>query len=339
MSIIVPVYNCERYLRTCFESLINQCFKEYEIIVVNDGSTDDSYKIIDEYKSKYPELFHVIHKENEGVSKARNIGLEYARGKYISFVDSDDYISSEMIEKMYVGIEESDLTICTRYDFEGEQLKYIPLNDGLENQESYLVNDIKDTGKLMVLLTPFVWDKIFKTDIIRNRKIRFSENISYAEDLEFLLKYLYYVSSVRIVNEGLYYYNGVRTGSATNRFSKHWFDMYQALEQVNLFYTEKNVYEEVEIYLCRVAVGLFCRRVSSLHLYKNKNLQMKFINEYTGMLEKYYKDWCYIFCKQLNIINMKTEVILLQLKIYVLIPNFLKRFVLGARRIKKKLKI
>ncbi|MFU0826465.1 MAG: Glyco-trans-2-like domain-containing protein [Lachnoclostridium sp.] len=101
VSIIVPVYNVEKYLRQCMESLVNQTLKEIEIIVVNDGSPDNSIKILEEYEKKYPDMVKVFTTENRGVSHARNYGLDHATGEYIMFVDSDDFVELNMAEKLY----------------------------------------------------------------------------------------------------------------------------------------------------------------------------------------------------------------------------------------------
>jgi glycosyltransferase involved in cell wall biosynthesis len=100
ISIIVPVYNTEKYLRRCLDSIVAQTFKDYECIIVDDGSTDGSAAICDEYEKK-DSRFKVLHKENEGVSAARNVGIEYAEGEFITFVDSDDYLSSVYLRDLY----------------------------------------------------------------------------------------------------------------------------------------------------------------------------------------------------------------------------------------------
>ena len=110
VSVIVPVYNAKLYLRSCVDSLIAQTYPNIEIILVNDGSVDGSDKICDSYAVQYS-FIHVIHKVNEGVSSARNIGIANAQGKYICFVDADDYIDSEMVFKLFNAVKDSDLVL------------------------------------------------------------------------------------------------------------------------------------------------------------------------------------------------------------------------------------
>ena len=114
VSVIVPVYNVEAYLDKCLNSLVNQTLKEIEIIVVNDGSKDNSEKIIEKYKEKYPEKIKYYKKENGGLSSARNYGLKYAIGEYVAFVDSDDYVDLKMYEKMInlANLENSDIVVA-----------------------------------------------------------------------------------------------------------------------------------------------------------------------------------------------------------------------------------
>ena len=107
-SFIVPVYNTEKYLKKCLDSLVNQTYKDFEIIVVNDGSTDKSSNIISKYQKKYKNII-VIDKENEGLSMARNRGVQKSSGKYIIFVDSDDYVSNKLLEEVDKKIDDSDI--------------------------------------------------------------------------------------------------------------------------------------------------------------------------------------------------------------------------------------
>ena len=112
ISVIVPVYNMEKYLGICLSSLIHQTFKDFEIIVINDGSTDNSEQIIDDYKKQYPKLIKTYSFPNQGISKSRNYGIKVSRGKYITFIDSDDYVDVTFLEEMYNQIEKTNSDIC-----------------------------------------------------------------------------------------------------------------------------------------------------------------------------------------------------------------------------------
>ena len=125
ISVIIPIYNVEQYLKECLESVINQTYRNLEIILVDDGSKDKSGKICDEYKNK-DERIKVVHKENGGLSDARNAGMKIATGKYIQFIDSDDFIDKDMIETLYNLIieNEADISMCSNYYFKIFVLKF-----------------------------------------------------------------------------------------------------------------------------------------------------------------------------------------------------------------------
>lgn len=170
ISIIVPVYNTMKYLVRCVESILNQTYKELQIILVDDGSTDGSGALCDDYAAKDKRIF-VIHKENGGLSSARNAGLDVAAGKYIGFVDSDDYIEADMYEKMLHEIERhsADMCICSSYDEEENGKKDISITEHSEiilNSEQALerLNPFYDFGMA-------VWSKLCRTEFFHD--IRF----------------------------------------------------------------------------------------------------------------------------------------------------------------------
>lgn len=150
VSIIVPVYNMEKYLNKCMDSLVNQTLEDIEIITINDGSKDSSLKILNEYKEKYPNKVVIINQENQGISVARNNGINAATGKYIGFVDSDDYVKTDMFEKLYKKIEKtkSDIVICDyeKYFMNTEEFKYVNVVDYIKCDSLYsdtsIINNI-----------------------------------------------------------------------------------------------------------------------------------------------------------------------------------------------------
>ena len=157
VSVIVPVYNVEKYIKKCLESLVNQTLRDIEIIVVNDGSQDKSKEIIAEYVRKYPNIVYV-EKENGGLSDARNYGMKYAKGDYIAFVDSDDYVDTTMYEKMYnKAVEEkADYVEC---DF------YWEYPDKLKKDVGIRYSNKKD---MLVYARVVAWNKLIKREIIHN---------------------------------------------------------------------------------------------------------------------------------------------------------------------------
>lgn len=181
ISIIVPVYNVEMYLKECIESIINQSYKFLEIILINDESTDKSGEICDEYQ-KRDKRIRVIHKKNEGVSKARNTGLDIAKGKYIAFVDSDDYIEKEMMETLINNIKKSksNISICGYRIFNKK-------NNIVRKSDDKLVEEILSSKEALKIIfennkiNGFLWNKLFERELIE--KIRLQEDIFICEDL------------------------------------------------------------------------------------------------------------------------------------------------------------
>jgi glycosyltransferase involved in cell wall biosynthesis len=202
ISVIIPVYNVEKYLRRCLDSVINQTFRDLEIICVNDGSTDSSSEILEEYKSK-DERIIVINKVNGGLSSARNAGMKVAQGEYIGFVDSDDWIDLDFFEKLYVAAKKHDAdAACTgikRVYSSGKVLKK------LDFSEEILLR--KCSEKYSYLEIPkkcYVWNKIYKKSEVERQNLLFKEGVTF-EDCYFTIRFLYH--SDKIVAVPNIYYN------------------------------------------------------------------------------------------------------------------------------------
>lgn len=195
ISVIVPVYNVEQYLEKCLDSILNQTLKDIEIIVVNDGSPDNSQKIIDKYQKKYKNIKGYI-KENGGLSDARNFGLTKATGEYISFIDSDDYIDSTMLEKMYNKAKQDDLDIVVC-----DSIEVYP--DGREIRKVSNFNYSDNIIKNYIFSPPMACTRIYKKYIFD--KVNFQKGIYY-EDLNFTPSLVSITKKVGFVEEGLYYY-------------------------------------------------------------------------------------------------------------------------------------
>lgn len=230
ISIIVPIYNAEKYLQRCIGSIISQTYSNIEIILIDDGSIDNSPKICDDYSKKDLRI-KVIHKSNDGVSVARNIGIELAQGKYITFIDSDDYIEKNHIEVLYkLCIEcDSDISICGVID------KF--LNGKIVKTSKYkkCVNG-KDAINLMLCKKKYFgwtcWAKMYKLDKIKHNK--FMPNVNIAEDVEFLYRALKNSQKVNIDTSFLTYNYVRRKQSAIhsgfNDDRKKEFEIYKSIK-------------------------------------------------------------------------------------------------------------
>lgn len=207
ISIIIPVYNVEKYLHECLDSIINQTFKDLEIICVDDGSTDKSSEILEEYEQK-DKRFTVISQPNKGVSAARNRGMQQAKGKYIMFVDSDDYIASNACELIYNSAEEKrcDILLFPHYNFSASTCRddgrlldlYITLKDNTTTFKEYSDE---------FLLTPSeTHSKLYKTDFLRKYNLHWETQIQYCEDRIFYINALIHAKAISILYKHLYYY-------------------------------------------------------------------------------------------------------------------------------------
>ncbi|MGG2092737.1 glycosyltransferase [Bacillus sp. S13(2024)] len=209
VSIIVPVYNVEKYLDKCIESLLNQTLREIEIILVDDGSPDRCGQICDEYAQKDKRI-RVIHKNNGGISSARNAGLEYVKGTYIGFVDSDDSVDRHMFEFLVKSAEKSnaDITICG-YQNVLEDGSFISI---LSPQEQVI--NMNDLGISKYIINHYLtfehafcnWNRLYKKDFVNKYNLRFEEEHSYAEDMLFNLYSICHANRISIIPNPLYNY-------------------------------------------------------------------------------------------------------------------------------------
>ena len=205
VSIIIPVYNVEKYIAKCLDSLVNQTLNEIEIIVVNDGSPDNSQKIIDKYVKKYPNKIKSYIKENGGQGSARNYGLEKATGEYIGYVDSDDFVELTMYELLYnkAKKEKLDIAICGNYN----------VSEDYKNKKVDLEFIKYEDNKINALFgKKAVWNKIYKKSIVE--KLKFRSKVWY-EDFDFSIKAICSAKKIGYVNEPLYNYL-LRAGSTMN---------------------------------------------------------------------------------------------------------------------------
>lgn len=227
ISVIVPVYNVELYLRRCLDSLVNQSLEDMEILVVNDGSNDGSQKILDEYTNKYPEKVIGFVKENGGQASARNLALMHAKGEFIGFVDSDDWVECKMFESMYgKAIDEAaDIVICNTVD-------------QFDDHEVY--HRQSDVGKLRRCGS--VCNKIFRRNLIGD--VRFPTGLWY-EDLCFGVKLL--LSTERIAYcEEHFYHAVVRQGSTmNNNNARKNLDMLLIMDEIIKFTEDKGIQEQL----------------------------------------------------------------------------------------------
>ena len=210
-SIIIPVYNAEKYILECLESIANQKNLKFEVILINDGSTDNSQVICENFWKK-DKRFKLINQDNFGVSKARNRALQLVTGKYIIFVDADDVVSKDALETIDKYVNEEQL-VCYGYTkmYKHKNIRVL-LNDEIDDFDKIEREIILENS-----IGGYLWNKIFLTDIIKRNNIQFRDNIKYCEDLLFVAEYLKNINKVSYINKSLYYYR-IRKNSLTYNF-------------------------------------------------------------------------------------------------------------------------
>lgn len=242
VSIIVPVYQVEKYIRQCVDSILAQTFTDFELILVDDGSKDQSGQICDEY-AEMDERVKVIHKENGGLSDARNKGMDQAVGNYFMFVDSDDYIDSTMLECLYMKItkENADIAVCNfLYFFE---------NDIEKNFSTKIRSEILSSAEIFYNrknernygIWTVAWNKLYKRNTLGSIRFRFGK---YHED-EFWANDIYQIDmKIVTVPECLYYYRQRDNSIMSNRNIKKDFDIIEALQERIFMYSKREKYSD-----------------------------------------------------------------------------------------------
>lgn len=252
LSVIVPVYNVEEYLPTCIESVLNQTFKDFEVILVDDGSTDESGQICDEYAKK-DERVKVIHKENGGLSDARNVGLLSSKGKYIAFVDGDDFIIETAFEKLMRKITIYDAEIVV-----GNEVRYISDSKKIKPKKRHLSTELVHTGiefmKLcieqgaMYLGVPY---NIYKRSLIIDNNLFFKKGILH-EDL--LWTPLVFLKANKVVYEDIdFYMHCIRQGSITQSVDK----TKNGIDIINSCYELSEEFDKIDDVMARMVLNDF----------------------------------------------------------------------------------
>ena len=230
VSVIVPVYNVSQYIGQTLNSIISQDFDSFEIIVIDDGSTDDSLKIVEMTLKDCEIPNKIIHQENAGVSAARNAGIDEASGDYLVFIDGDDYVLKNHLSGLYNPETDFSLTLYAK--------KY---DDRLVNVDSYAESSISTHDfiemELKMQITFNFFQLMYKTDIIKNNNIRFTPGLVYGEDTEFAHKALNYGSDISVNNEVTYHYlQHPESAIQTTRYKR--FGIVEVFENIAEFYRD-----------------------------------------------------------------------------------------------------
>lgn len=275
VSVIIPVYNAASYVADCLESLSRQTYKEIEIIVIDDGSIDESGVICDEI-AKRDNRISVFHLSNSGVARARNYGMDMAKGEYFVFADSDDIVADDFIERAVLGIQNAEYvsgafqTInekneTTNIDYMSDFGETVACSEYIKKMSGYQAGAYWGAN----------WGKLFSADIIREHDIRFEAEVAFAEDYRFNLEYLKYVNTVSLIHVPVYYYRIDTRESLSkkrrdlNVFWKEYLELYHRCEEL---YRVHDIFDDVQINLAAFLIEAYVTVIRYGIYYKKMSL-------------------------------------------------------------------
>lgn len=288
ISIVVPIYNVETYLKECIDSILNQTYSNIEVILVDDGSTDNSGKMCDQYKMQDNRIC-VLHKENGGLSDARNVGINQAKGKYIAFVDSDDVVADDMIEYLFsmINTYKADMSVC-QCDYIDETSRLIKNNANVENicisgKEECLKALLGESG-----LNTVAWGKLYKTEFFKD--VRYPVG-KYHEDVYTTYKLVEKCNKIVIGNEHKYLYRKRLSSISRHQFSSKHFDSIEGAEKRAEYITYR--YKNLK----RIAQSTIISAVNhcTLKMIQEKCYDLKYILFLQKKYRKYV--WSYLLGK------------------------------------------
>lgn len=280
VSVIVPVYNVEEYIEKCLNSLVNQTLEDIEIIIVNDGSKDNSDKIIRVFLEKYPNKIVYLKKQNGGLSDARNYAIPYAKGEYIAFLDSDDYVELNMYKNMYelAKKEHSDMVEC---DFYWEYPNKTKTDIGI------IYNNKKE---MLEKVRVVAWNKLIKREILEKTQITFPKGYRY-EDVEFTYKLIPHLEKVSFLKVPCIHYIQ-RQNSISNSQNERTKEIFDILEHVINYYKENNLYDEYKEELEYVYTRyLFCSSLLRMVKIKDKKTRKELLNKTWENVNTKFSNW------------------------------------------------
>lgn len=259
ISIIVPVYKVEKYLRKCIDSILQQTLKDFELILVNDGSPDSCGSICDEY-AKVDSRIRVIHKKNGGLSDARNSGIEIAQGRYLGFIDSDDYIENDMYEVLYNNIvsNNADIAVCGYYDCYKNTI--IPRG----NSGKISIKNTEESVEMLKKMLPVAWNKLYKREIFKDIRYPYGK---FNEDTFIIIDILMNCKKMVYIDIPKYYYLKRKNSIMKNSFNVKQLDIIEAWEKC-LFLVEKYFPRQVDIIKAKY-LGAYFQLIDKIVLMDN----------------------------------------------------------------------
>lgn len=286
VSIIIPVYNTEKYIADCLDSVMGQSLKDIEVILINDGSTDSSLEIMKQYQQKYPDKIQLFSKENGGQATARNMAIPLCTGEYIGFVDSDDYIECNMYERMY------RKAVDTNADYVECDYVNVMVNEAGEQERiaDYGSRVRAYTDKKDMFIDPMLapWNKIYRRELLQGSDVRFPEGLIY-EDTAFCLKAISLINTFAFVPEKfvVHFFRGSSTMNINK--SKRVGNIFDVLQDVIDYYKKHNIYEEYREELeYEIVKILLCSSMQRISEVPDKLLRKEFCKTTWKMIQENY---------------------------------------------------
>ena len=280
VSVIVPFYNVENYIEKCLNTLVHQTLEDIEIILVNDGSQDRSMVVVKKFLEQYPDKITYLEKENGGLSDARNYALPYAKGEYIAFLDSDDYVEKTMYKDMYelAKKEDSDMVECNFY-WEYPDKKKEDVGVAYNGKKEML-------EKVRVV----AWNKLIKKEVLEKSKVTFPKGYRY-EDVEFTYKLIPYLDKVSFLKKPCIHYIQ-REGSISNNQNERNKEIFDVLEHVIDFYKENDLYDEYKDELEYIYIRYaFCSSLLRTVKIKDEFVQRKLLDLTWEKVNTTFPEW------------------------------------------------
>lgn len=301
------MYNVEQYLGKCLDSLVNQTLEDIEILVVNDGSTDKSQTVIEEYKKEYPDKIHCFEKTNGGVSDARNFAIKRAKGEYLGFVDGDDWVEHEMYQSLYekAAATGADVVVCGL-----NRVTCDDKNNVIKSSKSYITDEhlfgvsVYEAPPILRASRAYSCNKIFRRELWEG----FSYPVGkYFEDDAIIYNVLSQANRIDVVNECFYNYLIGRVGATTSSLDRRIFDVFDACDSIINHFKKIGRYEEMEEVLCGICILHIQTRYSLFKKTGNVKVQLEYVDRAFDYLDNNFPAWkqnqyylksrCKAFCR------------------------------------------
>ena len=276
VSIVVPIYNAERYVEDCVKSILGQSYKDIEVLLIDDGSSDLSGKIIDKIAEK-DDRVKVFHLQNVGVAKARNYGIEHATGKYIAFSDSDDLMEQSFVEKAVSVIDNVDYVSGAFETFDENRninlIDYMMMFGESVSCTDYLKKMIEYQAGAYWGAN---WGKLYRSDIIKKNNLQFEPGVNFAEDFRFNIQYLKHVHKIGLIHDTVYYYRIDTNGSLSKKSREpiqYWNEYYELYNRYVELYEKHGILQETQNEISKFLLGAYIAVIRECISCKNMSLK------------------------------------------------------------------